>query len=180
MKCAGPECDSEKLVALGYCRGHYTQVNRCQPLTPIYRDWSVRFWKKVDKTETCWNWTGATVPAGYGKFMRDGRLQYVHRISYELAGNVIPTGYEVDHLCRNRACLNPDHLEAVTVRTNRDRRTHTVQGKSKYRGVQWKERPQRWVAIVKKNGTSYWLGSFTDELQAALTAEEGRKKHGVR
>lgn len=143
MKCLGPECDSERIVAGGYCSGHYSQINRSQTLSPIRRGWAARFWSKVDKTDTCWNWMGAKVPLGYGKVMRDGRLQYVHRVSYELAGGVIPPGYEIDHLCKNTSCLNPEHLEAVTPQTNRERRVHTVQGKSKFRGVHWKSREQK-------------------------------------
>ena len=62
----------------------------------------------------CIVWTGATTAAGYG-VLREGRtLQYAHRLAYIDAKGEIPAGLELDHLCRNRACCNPDHLEAVT------------------------------------------------------------------
>lgn len=76
-----------------------------------------RFWAKVDKTEECWVWT-AFRRNGYGRFTVDGRMVNAHRFSFTLAGGVIPEGLVLDHLCRNRACVNPEHLEAVDTRTN--------------------------------------------------------------
>ena len=71
----------------------------------------IRFWNKVEKTETCWIWTGAKDTKGYGAFRdSDGRTVRAHRFS---AGEP-PRGLVWDHLCRVRNCVNPDHLEAVT------------------------------------------------------------------
>jgi hypothetical protein len=55
---------------------------------------------------------------GYGKFWLDGRAQLAHRIAYELNVGPIGDGLHIDHLCRNRACVRPDHLEPVTIRDN--------------------------------------------------------------
>jgi hypothetical protein len=82
------------------------------------------FWNKIDKREDgCWIWTAFLHSDGYGRFhTKDanrktiGRL--VHRITYEELVGPIPEGLELDHLCRNRACCNPEHLEAVTHRVN--------------------------------------------------------------
>lgn len=73
----------------------------------------------------CWVWQGALEPTGYARFWvssgrgpRAGRMVMVHRASYaEFKGELIP-GLEIDHLCRNRACCNPDHLEQVTHQEN--------------------------------------------------------------
>ena len=73
-----------------------------------------RFIKKVNKTDKCWVWTAAKSDKGYGQFNLNGKVLPAHRVSYTHFVGVIPDGFHVDHLCRNRACVNPDHLEPVT------------------------------------------------------------------
>lgn len=80
-----------------------------------------RFWRRVVKTDTCWNWVGYIDPDGYGRFPKAGRRNgnhIAHRFSYELLVGPIPKGLVIDHLCRNRICQNPAHMEPVSVRTN--------------------------------------------------------------
>lgn len=77
-----------------------------------------RFWAKVQKTDDCWLWTAGQAGAGYGQFSVRGTHVYAHRWSYEQAKGAIPEGLVIDHLCRNRLCVRPSHLEAVTQRTN--------------------------------------------------------------
>lgn len=74
----------------------------------------------------CWIWNGAKIPAGYGHIRIKGRDKYTHIVMFELTKGDIPAGLELDHLCRNRACCNPEHLEAVThkVNINRGSRNH--------------------------------------------------------
>ena len=76
-----------------------------------------RFWSKVDKTDPtgCWLWMAAQRGRGYGCFtIGKGKPRYAHRLSYEETKGAIPRGLDIDHLCRNHLCVNPDHLEAVT------------------------------------------------------------------
>jgi hypothetical protein len=73
-----------------------------------------RFMAKVYKTETCWLWTAAKATNGYGMFGSLNDVTTAHRWAHELFIGPIPEGMDVDHLCRVRECVNPEHLEAVT------------------------------------------------------------------
>lgn len=66
----------------------------------------------------CWVYTGYIKPEGYGEGYLNGAKVYVHRVAYENLVGPIPEGLQLDHLCRNRACFNPLHLEPVTSREN--------------------------------------------------------------
>lgn len=78
------------------------------------KGWEQRFWAKVDKGGDCWNWTAAKIWSGYGKFQFNGSSVGAHRVAWTLLRGPIPEGLTVDHLCRNRACVNPAHMELVT------------------------------------------------------------------
>lgn len=75
-----------------------------------------RFWAKVEKTDTCWNWVAAKVNK-YGRFRAPG-TNLAHRISWVDVNGPVPEGLVLDHLCNNYACVRPDHLEPVTHQEN--------------------------------------------------------------
>lgn len=82
------------------------------------RTTEVTFWPKVKKTVNCWLWTGAPDSLGYGRVKVNGRSLMAHRVAWEFLRGPIPNGFTLDHLCRVRHCVNPDHLEPVTLREN--------------------------------------------------------------
>ncbi len=80
----------------------------------------IRFWDKIEIQESgCWEWQAQVKDTGYGIFY-DGKHQVrAHRYAYEHFNNVsVPEGLEIDHLCRNRKCVNPEHMEIVTHQEN--------------------------------------------------------------
>jgi len=79
---------------------------------------SDRFWEKVNRTDTCWLWIAYRDELGYGKVRWAGRIQVAHRVAYELVVGPILEGLTLDHLCRNRGCVNPAHLEPVSLGEN--------------------------------------------------------------
>ena len=74
--------------------------------------------ERIDASGDCWVWTGPTINTGYGVVAFDGRTELAHRLVYEMLVGPILDGFEIDHLCRNILCCNPDHLEPVTRKEN--------------------------------------------------------------
>lgn len=87
-------------------------------IEPIYPGRRVGW--EVNPVTGCWDWRGAKQPNGYGVAGLPGqnRTRRAHRIVYERLHGAVPVGFELDHLCRNRGCVNPGHLEVVDRRTN--------------------------------------------------------------
>ena len=103
-------------VPMRYRQGHATGTVKAVPLVD-------RFWTKVDKSggpDACWPWLAAIDTGGYGRVTGDGNGKWraAHRVAWELTNGPIPEGLVIDHLCRNRACQNPKHLEPVPFAEN--------------------------------------------------------------
>lgn len=113
--------------ARGWCMPHYKRWRKTVEGVPSRPTPVERFWSKVDKDGPlpvwapflgpCWLWTRAT-SFGYGVLNVGGVTTRSHRFSYELLVGPIPEGLQIDHLCRIRNCVNPGHLEPVTLQEN--------------------------------------------------------------
>lgn len=123
-QCSVEDCERFR-HAQTFCHKHYEQWrsngdplrNRRYDTSPL----EARFWPKVNKTDSCWLWTGAKTGAGYGMIREvghGGKMLMAHRVAYELLVGPIPEGLFLDHLCRTPLCVNPAHLEPVTCREN--------------------------------------------------------------
>lgn len=90
-------------------------------------DIKIRIKNKIIILENgCWEWNTSKQKDGYGTIGKNGKCYLAHRISYELFKGEIPKGLELDHVCRNRSCINPDHLEPVTHKLNMERSSTAV------------------------------------------------------
>lgn len=114
-QCMIDGCD-DRHEARGLCPKHYQRAQRNGDVVdPPTR--AERLWARVDKNPDgsgCWIWTGALTTNGYGQVRWGDRTLRAYRLVYELLVGPIPDGLQLDHLCRNRRCVNPAHLEPVT------------------------------------------------------------------
>lgn len=99
----------------------------------------------------CWLWTSTIIWNGYGQIWALGGARYAHRVAYEVFKGPIPKGLDIDHLCRVRHCVNPDHLEPVTRKVNCGRGNLNLTHKTKTHCVNGHE--------FTPDNTRIWLGN---------------------
>lgn len=100
-----------------YARGHNSRMGK-----PDYA---------VDPDTGCWVWLKSKNPSGYGWSHINRKTMMAHKVYYIRYKGKVPLGLEIDHLCRNKSCVNPDHLEAVTAQENQHRSPHVKLGPEK-------------------------------------------------
>ena len=127
-----------------------------------------RFWRKVDKSGDCWEWTGAKYPNGYGAFRGpDGRVTGAHRYAFAEATGPIDADADIDHLCGNTSCVRPAHLRSASRKQNIEHRVSTNRNnKSGYSGVYLSK--GLWWVKVRHNYKAHYRGGFR-------TAEEANE-----
>ena len=113
-KCMNVDCLSTKLIAHGLCKIHYERARYHKQL-PKRKTPRQRFNGLYKELESgCWQWQKSLDQNGYAKFWFNGKCVIAHRWIYEQERGALVKGMHIDHLCRNRSCVNPLHLEEVT------------------------------------------------------------------
>lgn len=126
MSCRVAGCDGRH-EAKGYCLIHYLRVLK-YGVTELPKKLTGRdlIYSRIEIVGDCWLWVGSTFPTGYGQCGND----YAHRVSYSVFVGPIPDDLHIDHVrergCRFRLCVNPAHLEPVTIAENNRRVTLTT------------------------------------------------------
>lgn len=181
--CSLPECSSVvgKNSARGWCFRHYQRWQRHgDPLGggPDRPSLSVedRFWSKISKTKTCWNWTGTMTASGYGLFSVKGAQVRAHRFAWEMLVGEIPDGIEIDHRCMNKRCVNPSHLRHASHKQNAEHLPQRSTNKSGYRGVSFCARKKKWKVQVSHFGRNVTGGYFNDVHEAGAAAKALRNE----
>jgi len=129
----------KSLFGRGFCQMHYTRWRngREADLVPLPSTRGIpldqQFWNKVDAGGDCWEWVAAKTSLGYGSFKGKG----AHIWAWNHLVGPVPDGLELDHLCRVRHCVNPDHLEPVTHAENTRRGAGPILARLR-RGDAWR------------------------------------------
>ena len=121
--CSEPDCEATDYYAVGLCRSHYDKRRKLRRKPPV----PVRY---LPDENGCWIWRWYVHSSGYGMLRSGGKARYAHRVVYEQLRGPVPEGLELDHLCRVRRCVNPDHLEPVTRSENLRRSPITFAGRN--------------------------------------------------
>jgi len=116
--------------ARNVCGSCYNRLRKSGNILPGYSSWHKplkdRILEKTDRSGECWLWLGSRYLSGYGMLSIKSRATPAHRVSYQEFVGRIPEGFQIDHLCRVRHCVNPNHLEPVTQQENLRRAPYTA------------------------------------------------------
>jgi len=184
VDCAVDGCVS-KHKARGWCEAHYQRWRRYGSPTgsAVRTDPLKRFWDKVNKdgpvhprlSTQCWMWTGSC-SGSYGVILVRGKYIRAHRFSYSQVAS-LSEDEEIDHICHNVLCVNPDHLRPCTRKQNAENRSGLQRNNvSGVQGVRWDSSRNLWVAVVQHYGRRHFVGRFKSLEFAERAVLETRNK----
>lgn len=179
MSCSVDGCRGITL-ARGWCSKHYNRWRKHGDPVALsrYPSSEQRFWNSMENGDNgCWLWTASTDKSGYGLLRVAGKTKLAHRYAYELMVDAIPDGLQIDHICRERKCVNPQHLRLATAKQNAENRSREcLTSMSGVRGVYPHRESGKWMAQVGHAGKRHYLGLFESVSAAseAVAAERNR------
>lgn len=167
----------------GWCTTHLSRWRKKgDPLAAVkkyYHNPADAIHEKAKRAGGCLIWTGTLTAQGYSYVRHENKRVLGHRWVYENEHGAIPDGMHVDHICGNRACVEPVHLRLATPKQNNENWTRLSSANtSGVHGVSWDKSKGYWIAKVKHNGVTYSPGSgyFKDLGQAEQAVVELRNK----
>lgn len=164
--------------------------NKPKTNLPIYITESIekRFWEKVEKTESCWNWKGAINPSGHAVIKIDGKNRGSHRVSYAIHNGEIPENLMILHKCHNPKCVNPSHLKLGNAQENsqdevdrKNTRHYKCDNPTKYFGIRYDKTRQNWISYVYIEKKIIDIGRHVSEIDAARNHDRIKyMKYGIK
>lgn len=136
------------------------------------------FESKVRRGEGCWDIDTYLRPDGYRYLQVQGKKAMAHRVSWEIHNGPIPEGLFIDHICRNRACVNPEHLRLATSKQNAENKPiPNPSSTTNVKGVWWRSDRQCYIAQVNHNGVRVLRKAFRNLEDAERAVIEARRKY---
>ena len=182
--CKIEECD-KRAKGRGMCAMHYERWRqhgdphfvtdrKGEKRGPRHKNLREHLMQSSTVDGECRVWSKGISPNGYGKIRAsyDGEnYAYVHRLSYRIFKGEIPPDTHIDHICHNRACINPDHLRLASNKQNHENlKGARVDSKSGIRGAIWSSRDERYIATVWHHGERHIAGYFVTPEEAGEAA----------
>lgn len=179
--CTISGCNREH-YAHGHCEAHYARVRRLGdaraaiPVKDLFASPEEAFAACTERQGDCLIWTGDHSAYGYGRITVDGKRTGAHRYSWSRQHGQIPEGMYVDHICHNRACVNPEHLRLATAEQNTWNRSGAASHSSTgVRGV--RRRGAGYAASLTYKGVRSHLGMFASIEEATIAVQNARSVH---
>lgn len=184
--CTIEGCET-KHKARGLCKNHYNEwyrinrprKSRSKPEVAARKLATKEqlFLTKAIKSEGCWGWSGTLSPTGYTTLNAERKKWFGHRVSFEMHIGPIPDGFDIDHKCHNKSCTNPDHLQAVSRKENKENTNGAYKCNSTgIRGVTWTKNRKKYKAQITHNSKTFYLGCYESIAEAEAVVLEARNR----